>query len=82
MDTDKLLERITIRPDVFGGKPIIRDMRISVEMVLALLAQGAGEADILEDYPELERDDVRACLAFARAMVAHDRIDRVRVAGG
>ena len=61
-----LLERITARPDVFGGKPIIRDMRISVELILSLLAQGVPKNAILDDYPDLEPEDIRACNAYAR----------------
>ena len=64
----QLLERITARPDVFGGKPIIRDLRVSVEMVLSLLAQGVAPEAILDDYPELEFDDIRACTAYAPAL--------------
>ena len=63
----ELLSRITARPDVFGGKPIIRDMRISVEIVLSLLADGVSSDAILEDYPDLESDDIRACAAYAHA---------------
>ena len=58
-----LLARITARPDVFGGKPIVRDMRISVELVLSLLAQGVTQQELLEDYPRLEPEDIRACVA-------------------
>ena len=47
----ELLDRITVRPDVFDGKPIIRDMRISVELILSLLTQGVTTDAILEDYP-------------------------------
>jgi uncharacterized protein (DUF433 family) len=65
MDEDRLLERITVDQKIFGGKPIVRGMRISVELVLSLLAQGVPQADILADYPDLEPDDVRACLAYA-----------------
>jgi len=61
-----LLERITARPDVFDGKPIIRDMRISVELILSLLAQGVPPSAILDDYPDLEAEDIRACNAYAR----------------
>ena len=50
----ELLKRITARPDVFGGKPIIRDMRISVELILRLLSQGADLDELLDDYPGLE----------------------------
>ncbi len=53
MTDPALLKRITARADVFGGKPIIRDMRISVELILSLLAQGETTDAILEDYPDL-----------------------------
>lgn len=59
------LRRITIEPGKRGGKPCIRGMRISVYDVLRQLADGASEADILEDFPELETEDIRACLRFA-----------------
>ncbi|WP_295448448.1 DUF433 domain-containing protein [uncultured Thiodictyon sp.] len=81
MNQHDLLQRITARPDVFGGKPIIRDLRISVEMILSLLAQGETAAAILDDYPGLEADDITACLAYAHAVVAHDRIERIAVLG-
>ena len=74
-----LLERITARPDVFGGKPIVRDMRISVELVLSLLSQGATQEELLEDYPGLEPEDIRACVAYAHAVIAGDRLDAVSV---
>ena len=75
-----LLERITARPDVFGGKPIIRDMRISVELILSLLAQGVTPKAILDDYPDLEPDDIRACTAYAHAVIARDTLSAVTVA--
>lgn len=59
-----LLKRITSRSDVFGGKPIIRDLRVSVELVLSLLAQGVTPEAILDDYPDLDLDDIRACTAY------------------
>ena len=65
----ELLKRITARPDVFGGKPIIRDMRISVELIMSLLSQGADVDELLEDYPGLEPEDIRACLAYAHAVL-------------
>ena len=64
----ELLGRITARPDVFGGKPIIRDMRISVELILSLLAQGVPQGAVLDDYPDLEAEDIRACNAYAQAV--------------
>lgn len=72
-----LLRRITIDPRIFGGKPIIRGMRISVETVLGLLAEGESIERILDSYPRLERDDIRACLEFARALVAHETIEEI-----
>ena len=59
-----LLQRISADTKIFGGKPIIRGLRISVEMILSLLSQGESPADLLDDYPELEEDDIRACLAM------------------
>ena len=81
MTHSDLLSRITARPDVFGGKPIIRDMRISVELILSLLAQGVDEAELLEDYPRLEPEDIRACVAYAHAVVSGDSLFAVSVAG-
>ena len=65
MIDEALLKRITVNPEIFGGKPIIRGMRISVELILSLLAQGETSETILTDYPDLEPDDLRACLAYA-----------------
>jgi len=70
-----LLKRITFNPDIFGGKPIIRGMRISVEMVLDLLSQGVSEDEILDDYPMLEREDIRACLVYAKDMIANEDME-------
>ncbi len=56
-----LLARITVRPDIFGGKPIIRDMRIAVEHVLGKLAAGDTPETILREFPELEPEDIHAC---------------------
>ncbi len=75
-----LLGHITARPEVFGSKPIIRDMRISVELVLSLLAQGVTPEAILDDYPDPEPDDIRACTAYAHAIIARDALSAVTVA--
>jgi uncharacterized protein (DUF433 family) len=77
----ELLKRITADPGIFGGKPIVRGMRISVELILSLLSQGQTAQGILADYPDLEPDDIRACLAYAHAVIAHDSLDAVRIAG-
>ena len=58
-------QRITIEPGKRGGKPCVRGIRITVYDVLAWLASGMTEEQIVEDYPELSKDDIRACLAFA-----------------
>ena len=77
----ELLDRITDRQDVFGGSfPIIRDMeRISVRLILSLLSQGVSEADILDDYPELEPEDIRACIAYACAVISGDTLASISV---
>ena len=79
MSDEPLLQRITANREIFAGKPIIRGMRISVELVLSLLAQGETTESLLEDYPDLEADDIRACLAYAHAVIAEDSLDAVRV---
>lgn len=56
-------------------------MRISVEFILSLLAQGETVQGILSDYPDLVPEDIRACLAYAHAVIAHDSLDAVRVTG-
>lgn len=73
------LELITSDPAIFGGKPIVRGMRISVELILSLLAQGETPEALLQDYPGLQLEDIRACLAYAHAVVANDRLDEVVV---
>jgi len=78
MIDETLLKRITANPEIFGGKPIIRGMRVSVELILSLLAQGETAAAILADYPDLDPDDVRACLTYAHALVTHHRIGSVQ----
>jgi len=79
MTDEKLLSRITANPKIFNGKPIIRGMRISVEFILSLLAQGETAEALLQDYPELEAEDIRACLTYAHAVIAQDSLDSVRV---
>ena len=65
MDEDRLLERITVDPKIFGGKPIIRGRRLAVEHVLGMLAAGDTQETILEGYTWLAREDIQACLLFA-----------------
>lgn len=79
MAQDELLHRITADPRIFGGKPVVRGLRISVEMVLALLAAGESAEAVLDDFPELEPDDIRACLTYAHAVIAGEEIEDVQV---
>jgi len=72
-----LLDRITFDKDILCGKPLIRGLRISVETILELLAKGSTGDEILEDYPDLEPEDIRAALHYAHQMVANEQfLDR------
>ena len=75
MDEQKLLDRITVDPKIFGGKPIVRGRRLAVEHVLGMLAAGDSPETILEGYPWLVMEDVMACLVYARRLVGHERIE-------
>lgn len=66
-----LLDRIVVNPEVVHGRPAVRGTRVRVTDVLSLLAAGATESEILEDYPYLTADDIRACLAYAAAQADH-----------
>jgi uncharacterized protein (DUF433 family) len=72
-----LLDRITIDASILHGKPSIRGMRWSVEMVLDLLSSGMSTNEIIEDYPELEKEDILACLKFAKLSVSGQSIQNV-----
>ena len=71
---DTKLDRITLNPKVLAGKPTIRGLRISVEQILAALANDVPFDDLLQDYPELEREDILACLQYASQRVSEDRV--------
>jgi uncharacterized protein (DUF433 family) len=75
MDENKILERITVNPKIFGGKPIIRERRLAVEHVLGMLAAGDTPETILQGHPWLELDDIKACLIYARRLVGHERVE-------
>ena len=66
MRDEQLLKRIAVNPDVMVGKPIIRGTRLTVEFILNLLAHGATIEEILQEYKGIIREDVQACILFAR----------------
>ncbi len=78
----ELLERITVNPHIFEGKPIIRGRRLAVEHVLGMLAVGDSPQIILKGYSWLEPDDIRACLIYARRLVGHERVEPTILNGG
>jgi uncharacterized protein (DUF433 family) len=82
MNDGNLLQRITVNPRIFGGKPIIRGRRLAVEHVLGMLAAGDSFDTILEGYPWLERADIQACLLYAQRHVAHERIEPLVIETG
>ena len=77
MDQDKLLQRITINPEVCFGKPTVRNLRYPVEFILDILASGMTTEEILEDYPNLQEDDLKAYLIFASRLVKVNSIHKV-----
>lgn len=81
MTETELLARIEVNPKIFGGKPIVRGMRMAVEHVLGMLAAGDTPEKILEEYPFLEADDIRACLVFAYRSVAGEQVSERIPAG-
>ena len=74
---EELLSRITLNPDVCFGKPTIRNMRYPVEIMLELLSSGMTIDEILEDYPDLEKEDLLACLVFATKLAQVKSIHKV-----
>ncbi len=77
-----LADRITIAPDVMQGKPVIRGTRITVDLILRKLAEGGSASDILDAYPHLTIEDIRAALAYAADAVSHETILFMGAAGG
>ncbi len=72
--SEKLLQRISVDAKVMVGKPIIRGTRIPVELILRMLAQGIPEGDILREHPRLQPEDIRAALAYAAEVLAHEDV--------
>ena len=67
-------DRIEINPAVMQGKPVVRNTRLPVELVLRKLAEGATIEDLLDAYPRLIKDDIHACLAYAADTIAHEDV--------
>lgn len=75
MNEKQLIERITVNPEIFGGKPTIRGKRLAVEHVLGMMAAGDSAETILKGYDWLEPEDIQACLLYAHKLVSHERIE-------
>ncbi len=75
MDEQALLNRITLNPSIFNGKPIIRGRRLAVEHVIGMLAAGDTQETLFRAYPWLELEDIQACLIYARRLVSQERIE-------
>jgi uncharacterized protein (DUF433 family) len=81
-DEATLLQRITVNPQIYGGKPIIRGRRLAVEHILGMLAAGDKPETILQGYPWLEMEDIQACLVYAKRLVGRERIDLIMEEAG
>jgi uncharacterized protein (DUF433 family) len=66
--------RVVLDPAVLAGKPVIRGTRLAVEFIIGLMADGWSEADILREYPGLTREDLAACLAYARDVLRSETV--------
>jgi uncharacterized protein (DUF433 family) len=75
MSNSQLLSRISINPNICGGKPCIKGHRIWISLILDFLASGATMKEILEDYPQLETEDILACIAYGAEMSRESFVD-------
>ena len=80
MNAQKLLARITAHPDVMVGKPTIRGLRITVEQILKALANNRTPQQIMEDYPELEQEDIQAVLLHVTELVGEEQVFNINTA--
>jgi uncharacterized protein (DUF433 family) len=74
MTETELISRIQVNPQIFGGKPIIRGLRITVEHILGMLAAGDTPERVLQEYPFLEPEDIQACLVFAYRSMSGEQV--------
>jgi uncharacterized protein (DUF433 family) len=72
-------ERITIDSEVLAGKPVVKGTRLAVEFIIELLAQGWSEEEILKNYPGLTSEDIRACLAYASAVLHSEKVYPLKI---
>jgi len=77
MNATKLLDRISVNPDVMVGKPTIRGLRITVEQILKALANEVKPEELLEDYPDLQASDIQAVLLYAAKLVEAEKVYRI-----
>ncbi len=73
-NTEELISRITVNPKVMVGKPTIRGMRITVDQILRALAGGVSEKELLEEYPDLEKEDFQAVFAYVADLVEEEQV--------
>lgn len=78
MKKEDLLKRITINPQVLVGKPTIRGLRISVEQIIKALANNVPVKELLEEYPELETEDIQAVLLYAAEIISEERVFQLK----
>lgn len=72
-------DRIIVDPDILVGKPVVKGTRLAVEFVIELLSEGWSEAEIVKNYPRLTSEDIRACLAYARALLQEEQVYPLQV---
>ncbi len=76
---EELLSRITVNPYILLGKPTVRGMRITVDQILRVLAGGVSEQELLDDYPDLEVEDIKAVLLYAAQLVSEEQVLPVKI---
>ena len=79
LNVENLFSRITVNPEIMLGKPTIRGMRITVEQILRAFAGGVSEQELLEEYPELEKEDFQAVFAYVTGLVKEEQMIPVEI---
>jgi len=73
-----ITDRIEVNPEIMMGKPVIRGTRVTIELILRKLSEGAKESDLLDAYPQLKKEDIHAAIGYAADAVAHEEILEVK----